>query len=345
MTKLVSLLTPCFNTGRYIHRLLDSVLCQDYPNIEMIVIDDGSTDDSSELIKSYIPKFERKGYTLQYVYQDNQGQSAAINNGLKLIHGEYLSWPDSDDWFATSDAITKLVTELENSDDSVAMVRSQEQIVDEGGWKVLYIHGIDETYSKGRQLFYDCLFHENGFYFCPGGYMIDLDKFFFINGKDIYTEKDAGQNWQIYLPMLYSYECITIPEVLYTVLERRDSHSRGQYKTLEEQIRKLTSYENTITQTLDRIKTLSEFESSELKLKIWHKYLWEKFRLAEDAKSLRFQRDVIRYYRSKNCNIPTKLELKYYANRFGLAGPLKKMLNLGRTIRSRIKTAKEQEYD
>ena len=75
---LVSVLTPCYNTGRYVHRLLDSVLTQTYPFIEMVIIDDGSTDDSSAVIQSYIPKFKAKGYELRYYYQKNSGQSVAI---------------------------------------------------------------------------------------------------------------------------------------------------------------------------------------------------------------------------------------------------------------------------
>mgnify|MGYP000809890620 FL=1 len=59
---LVSVLTPCYNTGRYIHRLLDSVIMQDYPRIQMIVVDDGSTDGSADIIKSYVPLFHGKGY-------------------------------------------------------------------------------------------------------------------------------------------------------------------------------------------------------------------------------------------------------------------------------------------
>jgi glycosyltransferase involved in cell wall biosynthesis len=49
---LVSIVTPCYNTGKYVHRLLESVLNQTYPNIEMFVIDDGSSDNSAEIVKS-----------------------------------------------------------------------------------------------------------------------------------------------------------------------------------------------------------------------------------------------------------------------------------------------------
>lgn len=87
---VVSLLTPCFNGEKHIFRLLDSVLEQDYLFIEHIIIDDGSTDGTKDIIEKYIPLYNEKGYTLVYVYQENQGQSFAVNRGLKLISGEFF---------------------------------------------------------------------------------------------------------------------------------------------------------------------------------------------------------------------------------------------------------------
>ena len=81
--KLVNVLIPVYNGARYIHRLFDSLLIQTYSNIEIFVVDDGSSDDTKSVIESYIPKFAEKKYKLNYIYQENAGQSAAINNGLK----------------------------------------------------------------------------------------------------------------------------------------------------------------------------------------------------------------------------------------------------------------------
>jgi UDP-glucose:(glucosyl)LPS beta-1,3-glucosyltransferase len=104
---LVTLLTPCFNTGKYIHRLLDSVLKQTYPNIEMYVIDDGSTDNSKEIFFNYKELFSQRGFSLNYLYQKNSGQSVAIQNGLQYVHGKYIAWPDSDDFYAADNAIER----------------------------------------------------------------------------------------------------------------------------------------------------------------------------------------------------------------------------------------------
>ena len=57
---LITILTPCYNTGNILYRLLDSILMQDYPSVEMFAINDGSSDNTESVIKSYIPKFENE---------------------------------------------------------------------------------------------------------------------------------------------------------------------------------------------------------------------------------------------------------------------------------------------
>lgn len=96
---LVSIITPCYNGAHLIPRLLDSVLAQDYPTVEMFVVDDGSTDTTIEVVDGYAPRFEAHGYTLRCLHREHQGQSAALSLGLKEVKGEYLLWPDSDDYF------------------------------------------------------------------------------------------------------------------------------------------------------------------------------------------------------------------------------------------------------
>lgn len=252
---LVSVITPAYNTGKYISKLLDSILTQSYLAIEMIVMDDGSTDNTADIVKSYIPQFRDRGYQLNYQYQENSGQSVAINNALKLIKGKYLVWPDSDDYYSSSEAIKKMVDEFEKGPDSLGMVRTQEKLIKdkENGIEVIGISGAtSKPYYKAGELFESCLYASD-FYFCPGAYMVNISKFVRCNGLEIYTEKDAGQNWQIMLPILYSYDCKTIMEPLYNVVVRADSHSRGQYKGYEAEAAKFNSYRNTILSTLDKI--------------------------------------------------------------------------------------------
>lgn len=119
---LVSVVTPCYNTGSYIGRLLESVLQQTYPNIEMFVIDDGSTDNSVDVVESYKQKFQDRGYSLTLVSQKNSGQSVAIREGMKLIRGKYFVWPDSDDYYASPNAIARMVEAFIQLGDELSLI-------------------------------------------------------------------------------------------------------------------------------------------------------------------------------------------------------------------------------
>ena len=75
---LVSIIIPCFNGSEYIDRCIKSILEQNYNDIEIIIINDGSTDDSEEKIWSYKGDIEKRGYTFKYMLQENQGAAAAL---------------------------------------------------------------------------------------------------------------------------------------------------------------------------------------------------------------------------------------------------------------------------
>jgi glycosyltransferase involved in cell wall biosynthesis len=92
-TPLVSIIIPCYNREAYISDAIESCLKQTYKNIEIIVVDDGSTDRSVEIVKRY-------GDLISLITQSNQGVSAARNKGLFSASGEYIVMLDSDDWLS-----------------------------------------------------------------------------------------------------------------------------------------------------------------------------------------------------------------------------------------------------
>ena len=90
--ELVSVVIPTYNYGRYVGAAVESALAQTYPAVQVIVIDDGSTDDTRERLTAY-------GKRIRYVYQENQGLSAARNTGIHLAAGKFVALLDSDDLF------------------------------------------------------------------------------------------------------------------------------------------------------------------------------------------------------------------------------------------------------
>lgn len=94
MSKLISVIVPVYNVEKYLPQCLDSLLCQTYKNLEIILVDDGSTDGSGEICESYA----RKDRRICVIHQKNAGAGAAKNAGLKKAGGAYISMLDSDDY-------------------------------------------------------------------------------------------------------------------------------------------------------------------------------------------------------------------------------------------------------
>ena len=90
----ISVIVPVYNTEEYLHRCIDSILGQTYPNLEILLINDGSTDNSGKICEDYA----RKDTRIKVIHQENKGQSAARNVGLNAATGEYVNFIDSDDW-------------------------------------------------------------------------------------------------------------------------------------------------------------------------------------------------------------------------------------------------------
>ena len=93
-TPQISVIIPVYNTGQYLKKCLDSLIYQTYENLEIICIDDGSTDNSSDIIKEYTAKDSR----VSFYTQKHLGTSNARNMGIDKAKGDYISFIDSDDW-------------------------------------------------------------------------------------------------------------------------------------------------------------------------------------------------------------------------------------------------------
>src|SRR5262245_25991034 len=89
-TPLVTIVTPSFNQGRFIRATIESVLNQDYPHMEYIVMDGGSTDDTADVVKEYEGR-------LIWISEKDRGQSHAINKGFRMAQGALVAWVNSDD--------------------------------------------------------------------------------------------------------------------------------------------------------------------------------------------------------------------------------------------------------
>lgn len=91
---LISVIVPVYNVSQYLRKCLDSILRQTYKNIEIILVDDGSTDDSGEICDKYAENDAR----IRVVHKENGGLSSARNAGIDIMQGDFVTFVDSDDW-------------------------------------------------------------------------------------------------------------------------------------------------------------------------------------------------------------------------------------------------------
>lgn len=223
---LVSVCIPCYNVEAYIAKHLRSLMDQTYKKLELILVNDGSTDGTLGIIEQHVPLLQGCGYVVKVISQENGGLASAINTALKHFTGEFLTWEDPDDWLA-ADSIQKRLTFLK-SHPSAAFVRSNMAIISEETGEEC---GTFEPCEREEPWLVHDLFKRlllGGTWFGAGSVMVHSKIFIKIYpDREIYVSKQAGQNYQLLLPFAYSYECWQMPDVLCYYLERSSSHSHS----------------------------------------------------------------------------------------------------------------------
>ena len=223
---MITLIIPCFNSEMYLSRCLESVLDQTERNLQIIIVDDGSTDRTSKIIRDYVEKLNNKFIEVEVITQENAGVGAACAAAYKLSKGKYLVLLDSDD-VLLPDSIKKQSQFLDNYPE-YALVRTNGFYVKENDLN----HNIGlfedrEEMKVKTEIFMD-VFRSN-IYNWPGSYMVRTSIL-----EEYYPDKNIipsryGQNLQFLLISAYGNKAGFIDEPLmkYTIRNNSLSHFSG----------------------------------------------------------------------------------------------------------------------
>ncbi|WP_407313691.1 glycosyltransferase [Desulfosporosinus sp. SB140] len=180
MPPKVSVVIPTYNHARYLPKAIDSVLEQEYPNLEVFVIDDGSKDETAQLVTAYQSR-------INYVYKENGGTPSALNLGLALATGKYICWLSADDAMR-GDKVAKQVALME-SDSSLGFSYTSFVVINANG---------DEQYVV-----------DSPYYSNKRDMVTKLMEGCFINGSSVMMRNSALQqigNFDVGLPQAHDYD-------------------------------------------------------------------------------------------------------------------------------------------
>ena len=158
MNDLISIIVPIYNVEKYIRRCIDSILNQTYNNLEIILVDDGSTDNCSQICDEYAQKDSR----IRVIHKENGGVSLARNVGIELSNGMWISFVDADDWLEENFVETLYEKAKERKADVVLC--GYNRIV---GKNIEYINfKKDESEFNSEEYLINSLNPQTGFGFC-----------------------------------------------------------------------------------------------------------------------------------------------------------------------------------
>ena len=146
-SNLVTVAIPCYNHAQYISQSIQSIIDQDYENIELVIIDDGSKDDSVEIIKKFIPICKKRFKRFEFIARSNKGLCITLNESIEWSQGKYFSATASDDLLhpkKISEQVRAFIAHQNNKE--LVGIFTGLSVIDEHG-NVLYVRGRDSYFG------------------------------------------------------------------------------------------------------------------------------------------------------------------------------------------------------
>jgi len=185
---LVSIVIATFNREKYIKRAIESILNQTYKNIEVIIVDGGSTDNTKEVIQPYL-----SDQRFRYLYKKDKSPAEGRNNGIKISRGKYIAILDSDDFWCDEQKLEKQVKFLEEHPDYV-LVGGGAIAIDEKGKERYRVLPPERDEEIRKVILFDCVF--------PHGTVVFKKSDWELAGHyDLRSELGFSEDWNLWLKL------------------------------------------------------------------------------------------------------------------------------------------------
>lgn len=214
---LVTAVVPVYNHEKYVTQSIRSVIAQTYPNIELIVINDGSSDRSDEMVLTVVEECKKRFSRFEYINRANRGLSSTLNQALGMARGKYFSAHASDD-MVLPDKFSWLVEALEASDDTVAAAFANASFIDERG-QTFPLDGYStfiDFYTKDRR--FDCRTEFASYLsLLAGNYlpaMSNLLKTAMVREAGGWTPGNTIDDWEMWLKLSRQHKFIFIDKIV-----------------------------------------------------------------------------------------------------------------------------------
>ena len=252
----LSIITTCYNSEKYLFRYLDSILNQTNHNIQLVIVNDGSTDNTEQILLNYVPVLNAKGVEVVYLKQENRGIGAGYDLAIKYVDGEYFCWCDSDNFYAPE--FVEIIQECVAQHPNTKILRHdgymvpEDEVEDPRIFEKTHFQCFSESapFPCEKNLFMNAILERN-FYF--GNTVLSTAGFDDVSDRKIFHAR-AGQNWQLCLPMFYNFEACHIDDKLFYFLINPNSVSKDVFNGDKSRIhRQLGEYEAILKNVIEEM--------------------------------------------------------------------------------------------
>ena len=328
---MISVIIPAYNAAPHLKGALKSLQNQTFQDFEVIVVDDGSTDNSKEIIKRFA--------NVKYCYQTNQGESAARNKGMSLAKGEYFAFLDADDWYES----TKLEKQLNflNNNPAIDIVYCDYKVYDEVTGKTSILRA--ELFHPERCNFFASILFRQILHTASATFKRQC----YDSGCQFKHELKYAPDYDFSLQLLEKFTVGYIPEPLYGYRRHAHNTTNAHHKQRESEINIVKSLGKNRIRSLVGQTTFSKQQQDILLAKIFLKIGEYNESLTLLKAWLSTSQDPLLYFYAGNChylnNSPEK-SLVYFRSALKLKNDFPEALNnLGCSLLKVGKTDKHEE--